>query len=84
MGTLQVPSTGSALATADSLIWGNKTRHIKNREIGGALALGGHHLVKKCNNQQKNDGNDGRDDGEVTRLGRSVWGGIVSSCRAAN
>ncbi len=45
---------------------------LKNREIGGALALGGHCLVKKSNNQQTVGGNNGRDDGEGAQLGGSV------------
>ncbi len=75
MGPLQVPSAGFALARAGSLDWGDKTRHIENRERGGALALGGRHLVKKSNNLQIVSGNNGRDDGEGVRLGRSIWGG---------
>jgi hypothetical protein len=47
MGPLQAPSAGFALTAAGSLVWGNKSRHMENREIGGALALGGHCLVKK-------------------------------------
>jgi hypothetical protein len=47
MGPLQAPSAGFALVTASSLVWGDKTRHIKNREKEGALALDGCCLVKK-------------------------------------
>jgi hypothetical protein len=83
MGLLQAPGTGFALATAVSLLWIAKTRHIKNRGMGGALALGGHRLVKKSNNQQTVGGNNERDDREGAQLGWRVWGSIVSLCRAA-
>jgi hypothetical protein len=45
---------------------------LKNREIGDALALGGHRFVKKSNNLQTVGGKDRRDDGEGMRLGQSI------------
>jgi hypothetical protein len=69
---------------AGSLVWGNKTRHIKKqKDRGGALALGGRCLVKKSNNQPMVGGNYGWDDGEG-QLGQSVWVGVVSLCGVAN
>jgi hypothetical protein len=56
----------------------NKT-HKKRREIWGVLALGGHHLVKKSNNQPIVGRNGARDDGEGARLGRIVRG-VLSIC----
>jgi hypothetical protein len=86
MGPLQAPSAGFALAMAGSLVWGNKTRHIKIQRDsgGGALTLGGCWLAKKSNNQPIVGRINIRDDGEGARLGRSVWGGVVSSCRVVN
>jgi hypothetical protein len=75
MGPLQAPSAGFAHAMASSLVWGNKIRHIKNREIGGALILDGRRLVKKAaNNKQLAEAMGGmmkRDCG---------WGGVYGRC----
>ncbi len=49
----------------------------KNREGDGSLALGGHCLVLRCNNQLIVGGSGWRDDGEDVRPGWSVWGGGV-------
>ncbi len=69
---------------AGSLVWGDETRHIKNREIGEALVLGGRCLVKKSNNQLIVGRNNAQDDREGARLGQSIWGDVVSLCGAAN
>jgi hypothetical protein len=84
MGPLQASCAGFAIVMAGSLVWGNKAMRINNREIGGALALDGHRLVKKSNNQPIVGRNKARDDGEGAQLGRSVWGGVVSLCGVAN
>ncbi len=47
----------------------------KNRDWGGSLALGGHRLVLRCNNQPIVGGSDRRDDGEDLWPGWSVWRG---------
>ncbi len=66
------------------LFGATKQDTLNNREIGGALALDGRHLVEKSNNQQTVGRNDGRDDGEGARLGQSVWEGVASLCKVAN
>jgi hypothetical protein len=48
----------------------------KNRKGNGSLALGGRHLVLRCNNQPIVGGSNRRDDGEDARPGRSIWGGV--------
>jgi hypothetical protein len=48
----------------------------KNREGGGSLALGGHRLVLRHNNQPIVGGSDRRDDREDAPPGWSVWGGL--------
>ena len=47
----------------------------KNRERGGALALGGRLLMKTRNNQINVGADVGRGFGEGARPGRNVWGG---------
>jgi hypothetical protein len=39
MGPLHVPSTGFAFAMAGSLVWGNKTGHIKKQRDRGGIGL---------------------------------------------
>jgi hypothetical protein len=56
----------------------------KNREGDESLALGGHHLVIRCNNQPIVGGSDRRDDGENAGTGWSVWEGCFSNFGAAN
>ena len=46
----------------------------KNRDMDGALALGGHHLVVTHNNQLGVSGRSGSDLGEEARGDQSVWG----------
>jgi hypothetical protein len=59
-----------------SLVWGDKTQHIKiQRHGGGGIGLRWPLFGKKSNNQPIVGGNNARDDGEGARLGRSVWGG---------
>jgi hypothetical protein len=47
----------------------------KNREIEGALALGGHHSIKTYNNQMEFGIRDGGYIEEEARPGQNVWGG---------
>jgi hypothetical protein len=56
----------------------------KNREMGGSFALDGRCLMGGHNNQPKVGINGGRGIEEERRLGRNVWGGVVSSLGAAN
>ncbi len=51
----------------------------KNRETGGALALGGRHSRMKNNNQLVVSVRSGLDVGEEARWGKSVWGDTVPS-----
>jgi hypothetical protein len=53
MGSLQVPSAGFVHATASSFFLVFFLSHIKNKEIGGALALGGHHSINTYSNQME-------------------------------
>jgi hypothetical protein len=53
MGSLQASSTGFAHRMAGSLVWDKFLSHIKNREIGGALALGGHQFINIFNIQME-------------------------------
>jgi hypothetical protein len=72
IGLLQASSTGFAIVMTGSFIWGKEIGHIHNREIRGALTLGGYCLVKKRNNLQTVGENNRRDDGEGAQLGRSI------------
>ncbi len=47
----------------------------KNREIGGALALAGHHSINTYNNQREVGVQGGGYIEEEVRPGRNVWGG---------
>jgi hypothetical protein len=47
----------------------------KNREIGGALALGGHRSIKTYNNQMEVGFRGGEYIEEEARPGWNVWGG---------
>jgi hypothetical protein len=53
MGSLQASSTGFVHAMAGSLFGINFEATSKNREIGGALALGGRHSINTYNNQKE-------------------------------
>jgi hypothetical protein len=48
---------------------------LKNREIGGALALGGRHYIETYNNQMEVGIRGGVDIEEEARRGQNVWGG---------
>jgi hypothetical protein len=65
VGLLQAPSAGLALAMAGS--------HIKNREMNGALTLGGHHFIFRHNNQPIVSICNCFNDREEARPGRSAW-----------
>ncbi len=56
----------------------------KNSKMGGPLALDGRRLMGGHNNQPKVGIDGGRGLEEERRLGRNVWGGVVSSLGAAN
>jgi hypothetical protein len=75
MGPLQVSRAGFAIATAGSLVWGNKATGIKNREIGGALALGGCRVMMPYINQPIVGVCSFDNDRAEVWLGQSIWGG---------
>jgi hypothetical protein len=52
--------------------------------MGGPFAFDGHCLMEGHNNQPKVGINDGRGIEEEWRLGRNMWGGVVSSLGAVN
>ena len=65
-----------ALAVVGLLFGGGvEVTESKNRERGGALALGGRLLMKTRNNQINVGSKVGRGFGEGARPGRNVWGG---------
>ncbi len=66
------------------VIWGGILIDKKNGEIGGPFALDGCCLMGGHNNQPKVGIDGGRGIEEERRLGRNVWGGVVSSLGAAN
>ncbi len=66
------------------IIWGGILIDEKNREMGGSFALDGRRLMEGHNNQPKVGINYGRGIEEERRLGRNVWGGVVSLLGAAN
>jgi hypothetical protein len=65
---------------------GRRIKWQKFREAGGPLALDGRHLKGGHNNQIKVGFDVGGDVGvgEERRLGRNVWGGVVSRNRTSN
>jgi hypothetical protein len=77
MGLLLVPSAGFAHATAGSLVWDNFLSHINNREIGGALALGGRCFINIFNNQMEVGIRGRRYIEEDTRPGQNMRGGGI-------
>ncbi len=66
------------------VVWGGILINEKNREMGGPLALDGHHLMGGHNNQPKIGIDGGRGIEEERQLGRNMWGGVVSLLGAAN
>ena len=64
-----------ALAVVGSFLGGVEVAESKNRERGGAVALGGRLLMKTRNNQINVGADVGRGFGEGARPGRNVWGG---------
>ncbi len=66
------------------VLWGGILINKRNREMGGPLALDGRRLMGGHNNQPKVGINSGRGIEEERRLGRNVWGGVVSLLGAAN
>jgi hypothetical protein len=74
MGPLQAPGAGFVHAMAGSLVWDEFLIHIKNREMGGALALGGRRFLNIYNNQMEVGIRGGLYIGEDARLGWNVWG----------
>ena len=65
----KVRGVGFALSAVGFLFWVSKKRQIKNKEMGGALALGGRSLMMKNNNQLGVCVRSGRDFGEEARGG---------------
>ncbi len=52
IGSCKLRAIGFCGASAGSPVWGANASPIKNREEGGALALGSHQSSKILNNQQ--------------------------------
>jgi hypothetical protein len=75
MGLLQASSTGFAHAMAGSLFGINFEATSKNREIEGALALGGRHSINTYNNQMEIGVQGGGYIEEEARPGQDMWGG---------
>jgi hypothetical protein len=75
MGPLQAPGAGFAHATAGSLAWMNFEATSKNREIGGASALGGRRSINTYHNRMQVGFRGGGYIAEEARPGRNVWGG---------
>ncbi len=71
MGPLKVPGGRFAIVTGGSLVTP------KNREIGGALALGGRRFIKTCNYQMEVGFQGSSYIGDNAWPGRNVQGGIV-------
>jgi hypothetical protein len=53
MSLLKAPGGGFAINAAGFFAWGTKRDPLRNREMGGAQALGGCQSLKKQNNQPK-------------------------------
>ncbi len=66
------------------VIWTGIVIDKKNREMGGPLAFNGHRLMGGHNNQPKVGINGGRGIEEERRLGRNMWGGVVSLLGVVN
>jgi hypothetical protein len=66
------------------IVWGGILNNNKNREVGGPLALDGCCLMGGHNNQPKVSIDSGRVIEEERRLGRNVWGGVVSLLGVVN
>jgi hypothetical protein len=77
IGLLQVSSAGFAIMMTGSLVWANKTIHIKKQRDRGGVGLRWPSCGQKSNNQPIVGGNDVRGDGEGAQLGQSIWGGVV-------
>ncbi len=84
IGTRKVRTIGLGGAAVGSPIWGANASPIKNREEGGALALGGCQSIKILNNQWI-VGRSSRGDvrAEVHWWG-STWGDTIQLSGAAN
>ncbi len=70
-----MPSAGFAHVMAGSLVWDNFLNHIENREIGGALALGGCRFINTYNNQSLVGAQGMGYIGEDMWPGQNMWGG---------
>jgi hypothetical protein len=66
------------------VVWGGMLIDKKNGEMGGPVALDGRRLMGGLNNQPKLGIDGGRGIEEERRLGRNLWGGVVSLLGAAN
>ncbi len=75
MGLLQASSTVLRRRRLVSLFGINFEASSKNREIGGALALGGHCSINTYNNQMEVGFWGGGYIEEEARPGQNVWGG---------
>ena len=65
----QACGVGFALSTIGSLVWDAEERPIKNRELDGALSIGGRGSTGKNKNQTGVGVRGGKDFGEEARKG---------------
>ena len=61
-----------------------ETKWKKKREMGGTLALGSHHFIKRHNNQPTVTVQGSYEVGEEAQLWWSVWGDIIELIWATN
>ncbi len=84
MGLCTARGAGIALAAVGFFLWGDKTQPIKNREMGGAVALGGRRLMMTNNNQLTVGRIYKGGVRAEARWAGSAWGDLVSSFGASN
>jgi hypothetical protein len=66
------------------IVWGWDINRQKNSKMGGPLALDGCCLMGGHNSQLKVGIDGGRGIEKERRMGRNMWGGVVSLLGAAN
>ena len=71
-------------AMAGLPVWGAEKRHIENREMGGALDLGGRRLMMAYNNQPRIGGSNNGDVRAEAHGRESAWGDTVPPFGASN
>ncbi len=84
IGSRKACAIGFGGATVGSHVWGANASPIKNREEGGALALGGRQSIKKLNNQLIVAGSGMWDVRAEAHRGGSAWGDTIQLFGEAN